>query len=53
MLRTYNFWNATPRLTPVQPNMRPNKDDCDNNPAPDLHRRYHGIQFRSAASDIS
>ena len=25
ILRTYNFWNATPRLTPMQPNMRPTK----------------------------
>jgi len=24
-LRTYNFWNATPRLTPMQPNKRLNK----------------------------
>ena len=33
ILRTYNFWNASPRLTPVQPNTRLNKDDCDKNPA--------------------
>jgi len=38
-LRTYNF----PRFTPMQPNTRLNKDDCDKNPAPDLHRRYRGI----------
>mmetsp|Transcript_9857 Transcript_9857/g.14218 ORF Transcript_9857/g.14218 Transcript_9857/m.14218 type:complete len:163 (+) Transcript_9857:96-584(+) len=42
-LRTYNFWNATPRLTPMQPNKRLNKGDCDKTPAPDFHRRYHGI----------
>jgi len=43
ILRTYNFWNATPRLALIQPNTRLNKDDCDKNPAPDFHRRYHGI----------
>jgi len=43
ILRTYNFWNATPRLTPMQPNMLLNKDDCDKNPAPDFHQRYRGI----------
>jgi len=43
LLRTCNFWNATPGLTPVQPNTRLNKDDCDKNPAPDFHRHYRGI----------
>ena len=43
ILRTYNFWNATPRLTPIQPKTHLNKDDCDKNSAPDFHRRYHGI----------
>ena len=43
MLCTHNFWNATPRLTLMQPNARLNKDDCDKNPAPDFHRRYRGI----------
>jgi len=43
ILRTYNFWNATPRLKPMQPNTRLNKDDCDKNPAPDFHRRYRDI----------
>jgi len=43
ILRTYNFWNATPRLTPMQPNTRLNKDYCDKNPAPDFHGRYRGI----------
>jgi len=41
--RTYNFWNATPRVTPMQPNTRLNKDDCDKNPAPDFHQRYRGV----------
>jgi len=27
----------------MQPNTRLNKGDCDKNPAPDFHRRYHGI----------
>ena len=40
---TYNFWNATPRLTPMQPNTRLNKDDCDKNPAPDFYWCYRGI----------
>jgi len=39
ILCTYNFWNATPRITPMQPNIRLNKEDCDKNPAPDFHRR--------------
>jgi len=43
ILRTYQFWNTTPRLTPMQPNTRLNKEDCDKNPAPDFHRRYRGI----------
>jgi len=42
-LRPYNFWNATPHLTPMQPNTRLYKDDCDKNPSPDFHRRYRGI----------
>ena len=43
ILRTYNFWNATPRLTPMQPNTGLDKDDCDQNPVPGFHRRYRGI----------
>jgi len=43
ILRTYNFWNATPRLTPMQPNTRLNADNFDRNPALDFHRRYRGI----------
>jgi len=43
ILCTYNFWNATPRLTPLQPNMRLNKGDCEKNPAPDFHQRYGGL----------
>jgi len=43
ILRTYNFRNATPRLTPMQPNTCLNKKDCDKNSTPDFHRRYRGI----------
>ena len=43
ILRTYNFWNAIPRLTPMYLKTRLNKGDCDKNPAPDFHRRYYGI----------
>ena len=43
ILRTYNFWNTTPRLTPIRPNTRLKKEDCDKNPAPEFHRRYRGI----------
>ena len=43
ILRTYNFQNVTPRLTPMQPNTRLNKDDCDKNLAPDFYRRYRGM----------
>ena len=43
ILRIYNFWNATPRLPPMQPNTRLNKGDCDKNPASDFHWRYCGI----------
>jgi len=43
VLRTDNFWNAIPRLTPMQPNTHFNKDDCDKNPAPDFHRHIRGI----------
>jgi len=39
ILRTYDFWNATPHLTPMQPNTRL----CNKNPAPDFHRGYRGI----------
>jgi len=38
-----NFWNATPRLTPMHPNTRLNQGDCDKNPVPDFHWRYRDI----------
>jgi len=46
ILHTYNFCNATPRFTPMQPSTHLNKDDCDKNPVPDFHRRYCGIVGR-------
>ena len=42
ILRTHKFWNATPRLTPMQPNTRL-KEDSDKNHAPDFHRRCRSI----------
>ena len=38
--------NATPWLTPMHPNSRFDKDDCDKNLAPNLHLRYGGIVRR-------
>jgi len=43
ILRTYDFSNASPRLTPMQLNTRLNKEDCDKNPALDFHRCHRGI----------
>jgi len=37
ILRTYNFWNATSHLTPMEPNTRLEKGDGDKNPVPDFH----------------
>ena len=42
-LRTYNLWNATPRLNPIQPNTHLNKGDWDKNPTLDFHHRYRGL----------
>ena len=39
ILRTSNFWNATPHFSPMQPNTRFKKDDCD----PDFYRHYRCI----------
>jgi len=46
ILRTYNLWNASPRLTPMQPNTRLDKDDWNKNPAPDFDPRYRCIVDR-------
>ena len=43
ILQLYGFWDILPRNTPMQPNTRLSKDDCDPNPKPDFHRRYRGI----------
>ena len=43
ILRLYGFWDILPRNTPMKPNTRLSKDDCDPNPKPDFHRRYRGI----------
>ena len=43
ILRTYGFWDIPPRNTPMKPNTRLSKDDCDSDPKPDFHRRYRGI----------
>jgi len=37
ILRTYNFWIASPHLTPMHPNTHLNKGDYDKNPVPDFH----------------
>ena len=47
-LRLWNFtdlqfWNATPRLAPMQLNTRLNKGIGDKNPVLDFHRCYSGI----------
>ena len=43
ILRTDNIWNATPRLTPMQPNTRLKEDERNKNPATNFYRRYRGI----------
>ena len=43
ILRSCGFWDILPRNTPMKPNTRLSKDDCDPNPQPDFHRRYRGI----------
>ena len=43
ILRSYGFWDILPRNTPMKPNTRLSKDDCDPNPKPDFHRRYRDI----------
>jgi len=43
-LRSHGFWDIPPRNTPMKPNTRLSKDDCDPNPKQDFHRRYRGIE---------
>jgi len=39
----FKFWDIPPRNTPMKPNTRLSKDNCDPNPEQDFHRRYRGI----------
>ena len=43
VLRTFGFWKNLPRVTPMKPNTRLSKDDCDPSPKPDFNKRYHSI----------
>ena len=43
ILKTYGHWDSTPAPTPMIPNTRLRKEDCDMNPDPAAHRRYRGI----------
>jgi len=43
VLRTFGFWDNPPRITPMKPNTRLSKDDCDLSPKPDFHKCYSGI----------
>jgi len=45
VLRTFVFWENLPRVTPMKPNTRLSKDDCDPSPKPDseIHKRYCSI----------
>jgi len=40
VLRTFGFWDNLPRVTPMKPNTRSSKDDCNPSPKPDFHKRY-------------
>jgi len=39
ILRSHGFWDIPPRNTPMKPNTRLSKDDCDPNPKQGFHRR--------------
>ena len=43
VLRTFGFWKNLPSVTPMKPNTRLSKDDCDPSPKPDFHKRDRGI----------
>jgi len=43
VLRTFGFWENLPRVTPMKPNNRLSKDDCDPSAKPNFHKRYRGI----------
>ena len=42
-MRTYGYCDTPPRLTPMKPNTRLAKDNCDMSPKPYFHKRYRGI----------
>jgi hypothetical protein len=43
VLRTYDYWECIPALTPMVPGARLTKEQCDPHPEPAFHRRYRGI----------
>jgi hypothetical protein len=43
VLRTYDYWDCIPALTPMTPGSRFTKEQCDPRPDPAFHRRYRGI----------
>jgi hypothetical protein len=43
VLRTYDYWDCIPALTPMTPGSRLTKEQCDPHPDPAFHRRYRGI----------
>ena len=43
VLRTYDYWDCIPALTPMVPGARLTKEQCDPHPEPAFHRRYRGI----------
>jgi len=43
VLRTFGFWKNLPSVTPMKPNTRLSKDNCDPSSKPDFHKRYRGI----------
>ena len=43
ILNTFGHTHSIPTLTPMAPNTRLSKEDCDSKPDPIFHRRYRGI----------
>ena len=43
VLRTFDYWDCLPPLTPMRPGTRLTKDDCNPSPQKEFHRRYRGI----------
>ena len=46
VLRTYDYWDCIPALTPMIPGARLTQEQCDPHPEPAFHRRYRGIVGR-------